>query len=578
MATLNPNLIPTIAPGTLFSRFSTDTSIAIRWLQALDPVYFDVVNRPIADVAMRQLILAKTLDAINLRLGHQALFPYVIQPQVSSGTTIDDVPLGWIWDMHPSLPKKWEDLRLARIKRVSGVNPSGSALTYDGKLRLIFTANQIGSAIEASLFQVDYVIDSDLTYQIMPISVPSSIEEANALDPGESETVAGWVTFRTLDTSDSVNQDFFDLLAPPIGPEDSGGEYPIPAVYQIVDSNPGGPLNPSDFDILPMSHGTGLLTLSAWNPIPQLDSDIETWLVAFNYPFDVDASLQSATNPTISVPYALFREFNIVAPATDEPTGDLSGEYFPVWLSGIERLDVDADNLRFYFSTYAAGEPVSTTPIEFATMDLNRDDLPGKIVPIIPNDHLFPTYEANVEFYQGFGLGFVVLSSKWGSTASEVDDFFDSFKTIIVSPPTIGFVKASGRVSSFGISRVPESVPTIGMFEALRGSRFPDFTPSDENRYVVEKDQGLGTAVDFRINTTLPVADRANPDIEPIGYMGSLAHKIVFLIINSSGDDHDYATDILPRLTILYGRAPAFGDFWWDGTRLKFFNGDTYVG
>jgi hypothetical protein len=527
---------------------------------------------------MRQLILAKTLDIINLRLGHQALFPFVIQPQVTSGTTIDDVPLGWIWDMHPSMPKKWEDLRLAKIKRVSGVNLDGSNPIYDGKLRLVFTANEIGSAIEVSLFQVDYVIDSDLTYQIMPISIPSSSEETNPLDPGESETIAGWVTFRTLDTSDATVQDFLNLLAPPTGPEDSSGEYPTPTVYQIVDSDPGGPANPSDFDVLPMSHGTGLLTLSAWNPIPQLDSDIETWLLAFNYPFDVDASLQSATNPTISVPFALFREYNIVAPASDEPTGDTSGEYFPVWLSAVERLDAQADNLRFTFSTYAVGEPTSTTPIEFATLDLNRDYLPGRIIPIVPGDHLFPTYEANAEFYQGFGLGFVVLSSKWGATSSEVDDFFDLFKSIITEPPKIGFTKASGRVSSFGISRVPENIPTIGMFEALRGSRFPDFTPSDENRYVVEKDQGLGTSVDFRTDTTLPVDRRDNPDIEPIGYTGSLAHKVVYLIINSSGTDHDYDDDILPRLKILLDRDPAFGDFWWDGTRLKFFNGDTWVG
>jgi hypothetical protein len=116
------------------------------------------------------------------------------------------------------------------------------------------------------------------------------------------------------------------------------------------------------------------------------------------------------------------------------------------------------------------------------------------------------------------------------------------------------------------------------MFEALRGSRFPDFTPSDDNRYVVEKDQGLGTAVDFRTDTTLPVDKRDNPDIEPIGYTGALAHKIVSLIINSSGTDHNYDDDILPRLKILLDRDPAFGDFWWDGTRLKFFNGDTWVG
>ena len=577
MAVFNPDLIPTIAPGTLFSRLTSDTSLAIRWLTAQDPAYFDVLNRPSGDIALRQLILAKTLDIINLRLGHQALFPFVIQPQVTSGTVIDDVPLSWIWDMHPSMPKKWEDLRLAKIKRVSGLNPDGSAQVYDGKLRLVFTANQVGSAVEVSIFQVDYVIDSDLTYQIMPITIPSATEETNPIDPGESETVAGWVTFRTLDTTDATVQAFLDLLAPPIGEtEDSGGEYPNPSVYQIVDSNPGGPQNPSDFDILAMSHGTGLLTLSAWNPIPQLDSDIETWLVAFNYPYDADATLQSGTDPSIIVPFALFREFNIVAPASDEPTGEASADYFPVYLSGIERLDAEADNIKFYFSTFAV-EPKTRTPIEFATLELNRNYDAGRVLPIIPNENLWPVYDT-ADFYQGFGLGHVVLSSKWGGTTSEVDDFFDLFKGLITDPPKAGFSQTAGRVSSFGISRVPENIPTYGMFEALKGSRWPDSPPEEDNRFVVEADQGKGTAVDFTTDPTLPVDKRVNPDIEGTGYAGSLAHHLVWLIVNSDGENHNYADDILPRLKILLGRDPIFGDQWYDGTRFKTYNGDSWIG
>lgn len=573
MAVIDPDLVPSIAPGTLFSRLTTDTTLAIRWLTALDPAYFDVFNRPTGDIALRQLILAKTLDTINLRLGHQALFPFVIQPQVTSGTTIIDVPLGWIWDMHPSMPKKWENVRLAKIKRVSGENDSSG---YTGKLRLVFTGNQIGSASEVSLFQADYTIDSDLTYQIAAISIPTASEETNPVSPSESETIAGWITFRTLDTTDAEYADFFEFLAPPTGTEDSSGEYPNPTVYEIVDSQPGGPANPSDFDVLGMTHGTGLLTLSAWNPIPQLDSDIETWLLAFNYPYDVDAALQSSTHPAIIVPFAMFREFNIVAPASDRPTGDATGDYFPVWLSGIERLDAGADTLRFYFSTYAV-DPKSTTPIEFATLDLSRDYLEGRVLPIVPNYNLWPAYSANAEFYQGFGLGHVVLSSKWSATSSEITDFFDDFKTIIDSPAKVGFTDTAGRISSFGISRVPENIPTYGMFEALRGSRFPDFTPSEDNRYVVEKDQGLGTSHDFRTETSIPVADRDNPDIEPIGYTGTLAHRIVYLIVDSDGTDHDYTNDILPRLKILLGRDPAFGDFWWTGTRLAFYNGDSWI-
>jgi hypothetical protein len=576
MPALNPDLVPTINPGQLFSRLTTDVSLAIRWLVATDPAYFDNLNRPTADVAIRQLIIAKTLDTINLRLGHQALFPFVIQPRVIGGTVVTDVPLGWIWDMHPSMPKKWEDLRLAKIKRVAGLNP-GSGSDYTGKLRLVFTANEVGSATEVSIFQVDYIIDSDLTYQIMPISVPTSSEESQPLSPGESETVAGWVTFRTMDLTDATVQAFLDVLEPPVGTEDSSGEYPNPTVYEIQDSDPGGPQNPSDFDILAMSHGSGLLTLSAWNPIPQLDSDVETWLLAFNYPFGETASLQSVTHPTIFVPFALFKEFNVVAPASDEPTGDASGNYFPVWLSAIERLDAEADNLRFYFSTYAV-TPKTTSPIEFATLDLNRDFTEDRLVPILASEHLFPAYEDNDDFVQGFGLGFVVLSRKWGVTSSEIDIFFDLFKGIIESPPKIAFSKDGGRVSSYGISRVPQTIPTLGQWEALFGTKHPDFPPNENNRFIVDKDQGLGDAVDFRVDGTLPPDKRNNPDIEPIGYTGALAHRVVRLVINSAGQDHDYTDDILPRLQILLGRAPAFGDFWYDGTRLKFFNGDTWQG
>jgi hypothetical protein len=115
------------------------------------------------------------------------------------------------------------------------------------------------------------------------------------------------------------------------------------------------------------------------------------------------------------------------------------------------------------------------------------------------------------------------------------------------------------------------------MFEALRGSRWPDYLPDENNRFIVEDDQGLGTQVDFSTEASIPVDKRDNPDIERIGYTGTLAHKIVWLIVDSDGQDHDYSTDVLPRLKILLGRDPAFGDFWWDGTRLKFYNGDTWV-
>ena len=132
-------MVPTKTPGTLFSSLTTDDTLNIRWLVSADPVMYEVLNRPIADVALRQLVIAKAVDTLQLRLGHQVLFPYVVQPRLSSNVTEVDVPIGLIWDIHASLPKKWEKLRLAKIKRLSGANSDTDG--YTGTLRLIFTAN-----------------------------------------------------------------------------------------------------------------------------------------------------------------------------------------------------------------------------------------------------------------------------------------------------------------------------------------------------------------------------------------------------------------------------------------------------
>ncbi len=53
---IDPDLVPSISPGNLFSRLSSDDSIGIRWLTAQDPAYYDALNRPHADLALRQLI------------------------------------------------------------------------------------------------------------------------------------------------------------------------------------------------------------------------------------------------------------------------------------------------------------------------------------------------------------------------------------------------------------------------------------------------------------------------------------------------------------------------------------------
>ena len=580
MPTIDPTLVPCINPGSLFSRFTTDTSINIRWFVPVDPVTNTVLNRPIADVALRQLILAKTMDALNLRLGHQALFPFLTTAQLNNGTINVDIPPSWMWDMQASLPQKWERVRLARVKRLSGTNIDSTNTEYTGRLRLIFTAQEQGSASEVAVFQADYQIDSSLTYQIVRIQIPVAGSEPIVLPAAESETVGGFVAFRTLDTTDAGVQAMLDVVGPALDPTnvDSNGFFLTPTVIEVADSLPGGSGVTGDFDFSAVSHGTGLLTLSAYNPIPSVDSTIATWLNTFNYPFDSEASLQSTGTTSVTIPVGLFKEFDISAPAGDEPTSDISGTFFPVWINRIVRMDPSADLVKVWFATFNVGATPSLVPIEFATLDLPRDGVADTVISIVPVESLFPEGAGDSDWQQGFGRGHVKLSDVWGATSTAVDDFFDSFLPIINEPPQATFTKESTRLSSFGVNRTPKTVPTFGQADALRGSRGDAVPPTSTNRFVVEQDQGLGFQVDFSTHADLPDDRKNNADIERFGFTGSLAHRVVQLVVRTDGESHDYDLDILPRLRILLGRDPIFGDFWWDGTVLKFFSGNVWIG
>ena len=576
MPDINPDLVPTIAPGNIFKHLTEDSTLNVRWLVPQDPVFYEVTNRPMADIVLRQLIIAKALDAVNLRLGHQALFPFLITAKFDTGSGHIELPQSWMWDMHVSIPAKWEFLRLAKIKRMSGTNASTSG-DITGILRFIFTAQKKGSTTEVALFYVDYKIDSFFTYQVDRINPVTTLEEPNAIDPGELETINGFVMFRTLDKTLTPIKEVFDALQPPIAGTDSNGDglYDTPTSYDIVSSDPGGITNPDDFLASSLPHGTGVVVASAYNLIPATDSDINTWLSATNYPFRIGATRTSIHG--ITVPKALFREFDMVVPTSDEPTGDVSRGFSPVWLSSIERLDSLANKIEFRFSTHTIGGS-STTPdvVEFARLTLDRSSAAGTVVKIEPIDDLLRDESSSQEeSRQGFGTGHVVLSSIWGTTDNDVDAFFNGFFALLDMPPVTAFVKDAGLLSSYGLSRNSRFVPTKGQHDALQGStarRNPPLFPSDSNRFVTEEDQGLGDAIDFRVKPGFV----ENEDILPIGYTGSLIHKLVKLVVDASGDKHDYEKDILPRLKCLLGRDPVFGDEWFDGTLLKFFNGDTW--
>lgn len=576
MPTIDPTKVPAINPGSLFSQLTSNTSLMIRWLTSLDPAYHEALNRPIADLALRQLIIAKTLDNINLQLGHQSLFPFLVQARAVGSSEVD-LPASWIWDLHVSMPSKWENIRLAKIKRISGTNGSSEG-DFTGKLRLVFTASQVNTTTETSIFQADYTIDSVLAFQRSRISVPTSSEEALVVANSEQETINGFIVFRTLPLSDSETLDFLEVIAPPIDTTaDSSGEFLIPETYQIADEAAGGADVTNDYTLAGMSHGTGILLSSATNAIPPADSDVTTWINTFNYPFDADITLQSTSPSGIEIPSGIFKEFNIVAPASDEPTGDASGEYFPVYISRIVRLDASSDTLVLYFATYNVETP-SIVPIEFATLTLERSMTADTVVALVPIENLWVNHAGDSAWHQGFGKGYALLSTLWSSSASTITDFFDSFLSVIGTPASVIFSKSATRLSAFSISRVPQYIPTVGQSEALRGSLSGSTEPSSTNRYVVEGDQGLGTQVDFTVETSIPVGKRTHAAIDRYGYSGSLTHRIVQLVIDASDTTLDYDTDVLPRLTVLLGRQPAFGDFWFDGTRLKFFDGSTFVG
>jgi len=574
--------VPTIAPGRLFTKFTTDPTLNIRWLTATDPAYYETLNRPLVDEALRTLILAKAVDALQGSLGRLTLYPFLVQPVVVAGTAVADVPASWIWDLSLALPKKWDKPRLAKLQRIAGENSDTAG--YSGFLRLIFTANQLGEATESALFWVDYHIDSPLTYQTARLRVCTTAEDALAIQPDESETIAGTITFRTLDPTDLINVAFLELVQPPVSPADSNsdGYFDSPAVYEVADSAAGGATS-GDYSAAAVAHGTGLLVDSAWAPMPALDSSAQSWLDSFNYPFDADASRISTAG--LTVPLGMFREFSITAPAGDEPTGSSSGLYFPVWVSRIELVAVN--HLRWYFATHnttetETGGAPSLQAVEFASMDLLRSGQPGDVIEIRPLANLQLRTAADAEYWdQHFGRGHAVLSGIWSGAAAAVTSFFAAFTAILDNPQDTDYPQANTRLSSFAISRVPKYTPTVGQGRALLGStsrRTVPLSPSETNRYVTEQDQGLGNQVDFNgVPGLTPVTA-----IDRYGYSGSLCHRIVHLVVDgtdadAAADPNFYDAHVLPRLKKLLGRDPVFGDTWFNGTRFVQFNGDSWM-
>lgn len=571
MPAINSNLVPTVSPGNVFTRLTTDDTINIRWYTATDPVYFEVLNRPMADLALRQLIIAKALDQLDTTIGFLAMFPFLIQPVVNSGTLSATVPIRMFWDMHVSIPKKWENLKLARVDRKSGTNTP-----YTGTLRFIFVANELlgsgsTSSTETALFYADYTIDSTLTYQIVEIQVANIIDTTGfsaVIATAESETIGGTIVFKTADTTESEVSSFLDLAIPT-------------GTYDIADSV-GGTID--SFDLGSVPNGTGMLTSSAYNSIPDLGSDPANWIAAFNYPFDINVGSMPSDDSTVVLYSGMFSDFNITVPASDRPTGDVTAEFFPVWMSKIVKTSDSPATLVLTFSTFSIDQP--GTPVEFAEMTLadSGSYVAGQIVEITPKNHLFTLKSsADTSWYQEFGRGHAQLSHAWGPSGGGFTAFFTQFPSIGSFTTEWSFSVTSTRVSAYGLSRVPQYSPTAGQAAALASTsaRFttPVF-PSNTNRFITEKDEGLGNAINLdAAGPSATPAYTSNAAIEQYGYAATSCRKIVKLVIDITHDEANfYTNNILPRLTILFGRAPIFGDVWYNGSRFMTFNGDAWCG
>lgn len=575
MPTINSALIPTKTPGTLFDSLTGgDTSLNIRWLLGTDPLFYEVLNRPIADLAVRQLIIAKSVDNLNLRLGHQALYPFVIQPTLDISTSRIEFPIGLIWDMHVSVPIKWQNLKLNNVIRISGTN-GATAADYTGTVRLVFSGNTSATSADILLFYVDYDITSTLTFQMLKITAATeaAVHQTNIISPSEASTIGGYVILKTLDLTIASNQNFLDYLAPPSG-ELTSGDYLNPNIYNVSDFAGGGSNITDDISLSPIAFGTGQLTDSAYNVIPPLNTDINTWLNAFNYPFDADASLAGDIRDNngnfYNIPRALFREFSIIAPSSDGPTGNSA--FYPVFISKIEQQATGTNPLRFYFATRIPSVDATFTAItDFGTLDLPSSGQPGDIIPIIGID--------TTDSERQIGVGFVVLSNVWDGTSTDIATFFDLFNYNPFTPRSVNYGEASTRISSYGVSRVSKYTPTKGQASALTGTssnRSTPIAPSATNKYVTEADRGIGDRLN--LEDTFGV----NAAIERYGYTGSLSHRVVKLVIDSTKVPNDptfYDNEVLPRLRVLLGgRDPEFADGWFNGTRFLWWNGDTWQG
>ena len=237
MPIIDPSLVPDIPTSDLFSRL-LDEDLSIRWLTINDPNFYQALNRPISDVELRQLIIAKALGQALSDTAARQQYPFLIQPEVDGNTEQVNVPPQIITDLLVSIPSDHRDFRLVRIDRISG---DGT----DGVIRFIFGATD-GDNNDVAIAFADYDIDNNKDIQIKNLQAANAVDVPSFTIASNLDQFFGRIIFSTRET-DAISS-FLVQIA------NSGSGQ-----YNIIDTDA------ADDRVKAISFGTGLLTSTVWN-------------------------------------------------------------------------------------------------------------------------------------------------------------------------------------------------------------------------------------------------------------------------------------------------------------------------
>lgn len=256
MPSINPALIPSITGKNLFQALTEQEQINIRWMTNEDKVYFNHINRPMADLAVRQLIIAKSIVEFSLDVAAAGRFPFLLNPVIVDGASEVDVPDGLVNDFNIIHSLDASNMRLGRIDLLSSDMDGDD---FAGKLRLIFVVTQDDE--DKGLGYVEYDAASTLSFQRATFNVITDGSlgfEPLGINPS---SVTARVVLKTLDASDINIEEFYDFIL------DGSGQY------LLKDSTPTDELSTFSETV---SMGTGLLRETVIHRLPGVEFNIST--------------------------------------------------------------------------------------------------------------------------------------------------------------------------------------------------------------------------------------------------------------------------------------------------------------